>query len=237
MRVARRGFAERGENVQLPQSVADMVVAARDMGDFHLRVVGGASEVVSRRSVGAQNDRVVEFDVVDGGFAFDEIDERYRPRERRFEPDRGLDSARRRFFGIAPAAIVARRLPGCDLRLAQSVQFGGRGVAIIRRAALHKIDGQSAMLLAASGLINRRRVGRQANPVQRRDDGINRLLRRPRGVGVFDAQQKLALAVARESPTKKSGARAAQMQIAAWAGREPSARRHRRGGSICAPPK
>ena len=56
----RRLPAERFIDLSLPRGVGEVVVAADDMGDAHVMVVYNHGEIVGRRAVAAQDDKVVE---------------------------------------------------------------------------------------------------------------------------------------------------------------------------------
>jgi hypothetical protein len=63
----------------------------------------------------------------------------------------------------------------------------------------------------------------ELQPAQRRDDLLDRRLRRAREVGVLDAQDEVAAVVAREGPREQRGARGAQVQQAGGRRRDAGA--------------
>ena len=70
------GRAERLEQQHLLRRVRDVIVAAHDVRDLHVEVVGDDGEVVGRVAVGAQDDEVLDVGVVERDRAVHEIGER-----------------------------------------------------------------------------------------------------------------------------------------------------------------
>ncbi len=68
---SRHRVPQRPVKEYLPRRVVQVVVAADDVRDSHLRVVDNDGEVVSRIAVGPLDDEVVEFFVVEMDGSFD----------------------------------------------------------------------------------------------------------------------------------------------------------------------
>ena len=99
--------AERIINLLLPRSVGQMVIAANDVGNFHVVIVDYDGEHVGRRAVGTKQHEVVEIFVLPDDAALNLILDHGFAAQRRLEPDRRLYSSRS-FAGvtIAPTAVV-----------------------------------------------------------------------------------------------------------------------------------
>ena len=69
---------ERTIDLRLAERVAEMVVAADHVGNFHVVIVDHDREIVRGRAIGAQNDQIVEFSIVDRDLALDEVVDRRR---------------------------------------------------------------------------------------------------------------------------------------------------------------
>ena len=119
----RLRVAERPEDQQLLRGVGDVVLAADDVADLHVRVVDHDREVVERRTVGPDDDEVAaEVGHVDLDAAADDVVERH---------DAGPDPE-------AERAATAVRLAGGTLvrrqRRAASDVPGRQPGGLLRRA-------------------------------------------------------------------------------------------------------
>jgi uncharacterized protein YuzE len=63
----------------LAGGVVQMVVATDHVGDAHVVVVDHHGEIVGRRAVGAQQDQVVQIDVLEGHRALDQVGDHVSP--------------------------------------------------------------------------------------------------------------------------------------------------------------
>ena len=70
----RDGIAEGLVKEDLARRIIDMIVAAQDHRHPHLGIIDNDDEVVGRGVVGALNDEVVEFFVLEGDGPFDPVD-------------------------------------------------------------------------------------------------------------------------------------------------------------------
>ena len=87
MGVDRLGPAHRADDRQLAEGVVEMVVAADHVGDAHVVIVDDHREHVGRRSVGAQQDEIVELGVLDRHPALDPVLDHRLAFARRLEAD------------------------------------------------------------------------------------------------------------------------------------------------------
>ena len=223
--------------------VADVVVAADDVGDLHGHVVDDHGEVVRHGAVGALHDEVADGvvleadlaaqDVVEGGAAGRHAHaQRVRLSRRLAAPDL------LRLQRPAPARVH----PAAALLLRR----GALGLELLRRAeARVEVAGpeQSLDVLVVDGValrlpvrpVRARRAGTlvpvQAHLLHRVDDLHDRLIRAPADVGVLDAEDERALMLPGEDVVVEARAGAAQVQIAGGRGSEADAwrrgRRHR----------
>ena len=83
---------ERAVDLGLAEGVVEMVVAADHMGDAHVVIVDDHRQVVGRRPVGAQQDQIVEFGILDGDLALHQVMDRRRAVLRRAQADHRRDA-------------------------------------------------------------------------------------------------------------------------------------------------
>src|SRR5438093_2619014 len=201
-----------------------MVVAANDVGDAHRDVVDDDTEIVRGRSVRADEDPVVELAVLERDRPVDEIVHHRRALGRNPEPQRAGGEA-----SLAAAAGIAERLAPLLGRLPLAVEKRGRTVAVVGAPGGEEPPGVLAIAREPLGLtVARRRrpfVPVEPEPPEGVDDGDDVLVGRPRAVRVLDAQDEGAVVVAREEPVEERGARAADVEMARRARREPYADR------------
>lgn len=69
MGIDRLGPAHRADDLELAEGVVQMVVTADDMCDAHVVIVDDDGQHVGRRSIGTQQDHVVELGVLDRDLA------------------------------------------------------------------------------------------------------------------------------------------------------------------------
>ena len=222
---------ERTEDVDLAGRVVHMVVAADDVRDAHVEIVDHHAEVVRRHAVGSQEHEVVELAVreLDGSLhqvvPGDAALFRRAKAHHRLPARRRHEAARFRALG-PPASVVLRLLAARRLLLAQRFELLARHVVVISVAGADQLVGHLPVACEALHLEERALVPVDAEPTQAVDDRLDRSLRRALEIRVLDAQDELPAVMARVGPREKRGARAADMQIAGWARREPGANSH-----------
>ena len=167
--------AERPEQQDVLRGVRDVVLAADDVADRHVRVVDDDREVVERRAV-APDDQEVAADVrgVELDLAPNEVVPADDPR-RDAEAGGGsaaLGLARGAFLGreIRAATDVVRRLMGRFLRLPVRVEVLGRAVARVGEILREQRRGSLGVALDALQLAVRRI--RTRDPRRRRYRGL-----------------------------------------------------------------
>ncbi len=205
-----------------------MIVAPDDVRDGHGHVVDDHAEVVGGRSVGADEDPVVELPVLERDGPVDEIVHHGRALVRDAQAQRAGGEA-----AVTTAAGVAERLLARLGRLALGVQRLGRAVAVVRAAALQQALRMRAIDVEALGLpVARRRrplVPVEPEPPQGVDDEVDVLVGRARLVGVLDPQDEHATVMPREQPVEQRRPRPADVQMPGRTRREPHAYGGRRG--------
>ncbi|MCY1225924.1 hypothetical protein D9M72_381360 [compost metagenome] len=202
--VDRRGAAERADDVDLARGVVDVVVAADHVRDLHVEVVHHHAEVIGRGAVRARDHQVVELVVGDLDAALDRVVPHYAAADRVLEADHRIDARRRLGQDLArlgtPEAVVARLLAALALGFAQRVQFFGAHVAAVGQVGLNHLRHHLAIAVHALHLVERAFVDIHLQPGHAFQDHVNRFLRRTLNVGVFDAQDEVALHAAGEGP-------------------------------------
>jgi hypothetical protein len=195
--------------------------------DAHEVIVDDVREVVGREAVGLDEDLVVELCGLELHLAAEAVLERDLARARHGEPhderlargDAGLalgDGA------PAAQAVVAHEQPLSALLVAHGLEALGRAEAPVRRA--RRQQRLDVMLVDLGALALPVRPARpadvralvplQPHPVQRAQDGRLGLGRRPRAVGVLDAQDELAAVLLGERVVEERDVGRAHVRIA-----------------------
>ena len=221
MGIDRLGPAHRLDDLQLPEGVVEMVVAADHVRDAHVVVVDHDRVHVGRRAVGAQQDHVVELGVLDLDLALHGVLDHGLAVLRRLQPDHRRHARRRVLrIAIAPAAVIAHRHAGAALGVAHLLELLGRGVAVVGLALGQHLLGHLGVARRALELVDDVAVPIEAEPRQAVEDRLDGRGRRARAIGVLDAQQVLAAVMAGVQPVEERRARAADMQKAGGRGGE-----------------
>ena len=183
----RLGPAQGFEDQRLARGVAQVVVAADDVGDAHVVVVDDHGKVVGRRAVRAEQDQVVQLlvhephrpldHVVDDGLAFD------RPLETDHE-GAAVIVCIALAPGRADGAALGPRLGPLGLHLLH------RHVAAVGAAGGEQLVDHGAVAVSVGVLENRRRVRLQVQPVEPVQDHLHRAGGRTLAICVFDAQEE-----------------------------------------------
>ena len=239
------GQPQRLVDEDLARGVRQVVVAADDVRDAHVRVVAHHGEVVGGASVGAHDDHVVHHFGGEAHVAVHGVVELDRAavlghaqaphvRLAGFDAAGGLGGVE-----VAARAVVARVGPAGLLgRLALGVQLLLRAEAGVHAAAfLHALERRGvrvhalrlevgAGLAAHLGAL----VPVEAEPLHGVEDDLHVLLGGALGVGVFDAQDEVAAHRAGERPVVDGRARATHVEAAGRGGCEAHA--HARAGCV-----
>ncbi len=196
---------------RLSRGVVEVVVAADDVGDAHVVVVGDHGEIVGRRAVGAQQHQVVEVAVLEHHPPLHQIvDHRLAVQRPRETDDVGAEVGAFPRLAAAPGgtqgvAVGAGLLAGC-------LEFVGGHVAAVGAARGQQLVHHGLMALHAGILEGHFAVGLQPHPVETVEDGLHGGVGGARPIGVFDPQQELAAGVFRVKVVEQSRAGAAYMQ-------------------------
>ena len=190
-----------------------MIVAADDVGDAHVMIVDHHREHVGRGAVRAQQDEIVELGILHRHPALDEIVDDRLAIARRFQAND------ERLVGLFVADVPPRAFdaegPPLGLRLlALRGQFLLRHVAAIGVPALEHLVGDLGMARPELRLIIFVAVPIEPEPAQAVEDHVDRLVGRPRLVGILDPEQRFAAVVPREQPGEQARPRIADVQQA-----------------------
>jgi hypothetical protein len=207
--------AERDVDLSLAGGIGEVVDAADHVGHAHVVVVDDDGEIVGRRTVGAQDDEVVEILVLDHDAALDEIVDHRFAAVGGAKPD-GIGPVLRGFGGIAvaPRALVAQRATFGEGAGANGLEFLRRAVAAVGIAGGNQGLDNRAVAVGAGILRYRLALPVEAEPGQPVEDGRDRRLGGTRPVGVLDAQQHRAIPALREQPVEQRRARAPDVEEA-----------------------
>ena len=221
--------AQRLVDQNLTGRVRQMVVAADDMRDLHVRVIAHHGEVVRGRAIRAHDDHVVHdvgrelrmtvYGVVecDGAVVVGNLQ----------APDMGfagrntagclvrIEAAARAVVSAIGLAVFLGCLALC-IQLLFRAEAGIHGTALLQRfeGLFVRIEAFGLTVRAVRAADLGALVPIKAQPLHGADDDTDVLIRRALGVGVLDAQDELAAHRAGEGPVEDSGTGAAQMQFA-----------------------
>ena len=106
-----------------------MVVAPNDLGDAHIAIVNHHHEVISGRAVGTEDDKVVEFLILEYHVTAKPVTDGDRAFLRRFKADDGSGSFGCRAGPVAAGAVVFRFEPFCLRFLTFFIEFLRRAEA------------------------------------------------------------------------------------------------------------
>src|SRR5271169_1438301 len=202
-------------DLRLTKGVVKVIITANYMGYSHIVVVDHNGQVVCRATIGPQDDQIIKFAICDRDIALHAISDRRRALLRRSQPNDRWDP--RRCLGgiaVAPSSVIAYRPPLRAGLLAHRLQLRRRAIAFVGATCREELPRHIGMPCRAGGLVDYFAVPREAKPVQPVDDRGHRLRRRPRAVGIFDAQAEDTPVVLCKKPIEQRGARAADMQKA-----------------------
>ena len=132
-------------------------------------------------------------------------------------------------------AVVARLLLGRERRLAHRLERLAGLVGVVGQAVAQHLLGDLAVTIEPVRLVDRAFVILQAQPLHRIQDRLHVLVGGALAVGVLDAQDELAAALARLQVAVQRGARPADVQEASGTGGEAGAAGHRAGLGVGKP--
>ncbi len=205
---------------RLARGVAEVLLAADDVGHAHVVVVRGHGQIVGGIAVGPQQDQVVQVLVGKTDRAAHQVLDHRLPLQRRLEAHHirltvllraGAPVAPGRVEGVA--LLAGHRLQGLGLL--------GREVAAERPAPLDQLVNHRSVDVGAGELEDRRGLKIQAQPRQTVEDHLHRRLRGALAVCVLDAQPEASAAVTRIKPVEQRGPGVANVHGAGWRGGGP----------------
>ena len=226
VREARHRRAERFVQIDLARRVVDMIVATDDLGDAHVDVVDHHREVVGGEPVRTQHHEIVEFGVGPLHPALDLVLEHHAAGFRIPETQHAVGIVAVRQVLVARAAVVARFLAAVLQRGPHRVEFVLRFVGPVGLAGIVQRLRHLAVAFHPPGLVERAFVRVEAQPVHAVQDRPHRRIGGTLAIGVLDAQDELAAAMARFQPAVQRGARSADVQESGGTGREAGTERH-----------
>ncbi len=219
MREDRQGRTE-GEILQdLLGGIRDMVRPADDVRQSHVQIVGDDAEVVSRNSIGAQQNEVLNLTVGELDFAKDGVLKAcyaglgYRKTNRGGQTCRAIQGNP---FGAqaAAAAIVHRRTACRSGRGATRFQLLFRTKTGVGVPGGDDFLGGRFVNVESLGLEERAFVPIKAQPGHPFEDPADHLFRGAFEVSIFDSKDERAADMPGEKPVKKRRPSTADMQVA-----------------------
>ena len=223
--------AHGGIDLRLAGTIHQMLDAANDVGHAHVVIIDHHGEIVDRRAVRAQDNDVLEILVLEHDAALDHVLDHGLALARGLEADDGLNAGRG-FGGIAVAPGAQhheRRLLGLGLG-AHRGQIVGREIALVGLSHCQQLARDLGVAARPAELRHDLVVPLQAKPFQAVEDGVDGFRGVAGAVGILDAQQELAAAMARIQPVKQCGSCPADVQEACRRGRKPGNYRLAAGG-------
>ena len=210
MAIDRLGPSHRPDDRELAKSIVEMVVAADDMRDPHVVIVDDDREHVGGRSVGAKQDEIIEFTVLDRHLSLDLVVDRGLAFLRRLQPD-----------DECAVALVGAIAPGADDLQWAAFALGEFALrsdllrshpAFIGMAAGQHLLCHLGMAVGEMRLEIGLAVPVEAKPFHSVEDRVDRRLGGSGLVGILDAKQKPSAVPARVEPVEQGGPRAADMK-------------------------
>src|SRR5690606_15926807 len=184
------------------------------------------------KSIGAEQDQIVEFLVVPFDAALDLVIEDDAAGSRVLETDDPVRIFAETFVAIAVVTVVTRLEALGHGRGAHGLDLFLRLVGVVGLAGLEQVLGHLPVAIHAQGLVKRPLVVVQSKPAHAIEDGLHGRLGRTLAVGILDAQDEFTTTMARLQPAIERGARTADMQESGWTGGETGTYGHRKGNSL-----
>ena len=211
--------AERLVDQGLAGGVVEMIVAANHVGHAHVVVIDHHGQVIGRRTVGAQQDQVVQILVLEPDVPLHLVGHHRVAGLRTLQAhDKGA------VRGVVGGDVAPGRTDHPALgprRLALGVQLLRRHVVAIGFAAGQELVHGGAMQVGPGGLEHRRLVGLKAQPLQALEDDAHGGLGGALAIGVLDAQKELSAGASGVKPVEKRRAGRANMHRASGRGGDP----------------
>ena len=201
-----------------------MILAANDVADAQVGIVGAGGQVIGRHAVAAQQREVLD---IGSGFrllAVDRVGEMRQCRPRRAGRGSEARTARRRRRGGRFLRARARACPGLNSHVPCAPDFSvspaAAGVKSRYARPFSKIASASCAVQREAVRLLVLLVPAEVEPAQPFEDGIERGLGVALDVGIVDAQDHGPAVVAGVEPVEDEGARAPDVQKARGRGRK-----------------
>ncbi len=220
MGIGWRGYTDRPQQIDLPGSIIDVIVAANDMGDAHVRIVDHHREVIGGRSVGTGDDEIVELGVVESDGPAHQILEHHLPVRRVAEAHHRANALGRWILTVAAQAVISRLFLGHHLLGPQRIEPFPAAIAPIGRPLRKHTFNDLPVTIKTLGLIIRTVIVLEAEPRHALEDGLDVFVGRALPVGILHPQDESPALAARVEPGKQRRAGAADMQMASGTGSE-----------------
>src|SRR5215204_1127892 len=167
--------SKRLEDRHLPRRVRQMIVPADDMGNLHKSIIDDDGEVICRIAVGPQNDKIIQYGIVEDDPALNEILDHRVTFLRRLKAKRGIPR-RIRKSQTAAAAVIARRQSLSFSLLAAGVEFFGLADTPVGLTFFEQLHGMVAIELHTLRLPEGAFIPIKSHPFHPFNDGLNGFL-------------------------------------------------------------
>ncbi len=205
-------IAEELIQVHLLGRVVDVVIATHDMGHARMHVIHHDRKVVGWRTVGTNEDEVIEVRILEFDRTTDHVLELNRAFERNGCANDIRSTGRAGLLARATAAII-HRLLACGLKLfAHFLDIGLGAPALVGMAPGNELFGASEVHIQPLALVNRLFVPVQSQPLHRSEDVVREASLRSLKIRVLDAEEELAPMLASVQPVKEGGTNASDME-------------------------
>ena len=202
-----------------------MVGAADHVRDFHVEVVHDDAQVVGGIAVGTEEHEVLDFAVLDGDAAENEVVEAGLAGVRDAEAERRGSTFCAPAFPLAAGEVAtgavvfprAALLLGAGAFSLELLRGAEAGVGVAQALELRR---HFAVAREPLGLAKRPFVPLEPQPLQAVEDGRDELRLRAVGVRVLDPEDEDSAVVPGEKPVVERGARAAHVEVTRRRGRE-----------------
>ena len=198
--------------------VRDVIIAAHHQRNAHGDVVAHHRHVVHRRAVGTKDDEILDVLVRERDALVHEVGP-LGVAVGHLEADRigfvagqllsRLSIAQHRAVAIEPVRLAA----GLGL-VAQPLGFRRRREITVRRAAVEQAVGIGVVPRHVGTLVHDLFVPREAEPLEPFENGAGAFVGAAGAIGVFDAQEEVAVELLRVQPVEEGCTRAADMEKA-----------------------
>ena len=188
-------------NMDLPRRVVEMVIAAYHMGDLHLVVIDDDGEVVSRHTIRAHDDQVIELGIIEDHFTADLIAYTNLATGRRLETHDRSDIGNG--HSAAPAATVITGLQALGLALLPHCrELLTRAVAVVGLTGVQQLLSEYLIALQALHLKERPFIRFEAEPTHSGQDLIDGFLSRALRIRVLNPEDEGAFLAPGQEPVE-----------------------------------